>query len=205
MSSEKVSALPTVANALAADIIYAIQGGVSVQENLQQVLNLGLSSTILNFNGNPNSNVAGKTYQLCWDTTDLFMYVCTTTGSASTAVWTQITAGSGTFDWVTVTGTSATMNPNTGYIANNSGLVTLTMPSIASVGAEIDVFGLGAGGWRIAQPSGLTILYSPTTTTTGVGGSLSSAFRYDVVTLICVVANTTWSVYSSTGTGLVVV
>lgn len=95
MSNEKVSQLPTVTSALASDIIYAIQGGVSVQETLQQVLNLSLTQTILNFAGNPNGNVAGSVYQLCWDKTNDIMYVCTTTGSTVTAVWTQIAPGSG--------------------------------------------------------------------------------------------------------------
>ena len=93
MASEKISQLPTVASALAADLIYAVQGGVSVQETLQQVLNLGLSNTILNFNANPNGSVAGKTFQLLWDTVNHALYVCTTTGSSSTAVWTEVTTG----------------------------------------------------------------------------------------------------------------
>lgn len=205
MSNEKVSQLPTVANALLSDVIYAIQGGISSQETLQQVSNLMLNNTILSYPGNPNSNLAGSIYQLCWDTVDHFMYVCTTTGSASTAVWTQITEGSGTFDWVTVTGTSATMNINTGYIANNAGLVTLTMPSVAIVGDEIAVFGLGAGGFRIAQPSGVQIFVSPAATTTGVGGSLSSTNSRDVVYMNCIVNNTTWSVYSVQGAGLTII
>ncbi len=205
MASEKITALPTVPNSLAADIIYAVQGGVSVQETLQQVLNLNLSNTILNYNGDPNTNVAGKTYQLCWDTVNEILYICTTTGSSSTAVWAQITAGSGTFDWVTVSGTSATMGVNTGYIANNGSLVTLTMPSTSNVGDEIIVYGLGSGGWRIAQPTGVQIYYSPTNTTLGVGGSLSSTNAKDVVKLNCILTNTTWSVCASQTAGLTVV
>lgn len=97
MANEKVSQLPTVANATAADILYAIQGGVSVQETVQQILNLGLSITVLNFAGNPNGNLAGKIYQLCWDTTHNLLWVCTTTGSAIGAIWqtTEGTLGNG--------------------------------------------------------------------------------------------------------------
>lgn len=40
MANEKVSELPTVANATLSDITYAIQSGVSVQMNLQQISNL---------------------------------------------------------------------------------------------------------------------------------------------------------------------
>ena len=146
MSNEKVSALPTVANSLASDVIYAIQGGTSVQETLQQALNLGLSNTVLSYAGNPNGNLAGVVYQLCWDSTDMFLYICTVSGSAATATWTQITAASGMFDWVTVTGTSQSLAVNSGYVINNGSLVTLTMPSVAAVGSTIAVLGLGAGG-----------------------------------------------------------
>lgn len=95
MSSEPITSLPTVTNSSLSDIIYAVQGGVSgtsVQETLQQVFNLMLSNTILNFAGNPNGNVAGAIYQLCWDKTNSIMYVCTTTGSSVTAVWTKVSS-----------------------------------------------------------------------------------------------------------------
>jgi hypothetical protein len=94
MANEKFTDLPTVANASPTDIICAVQGyvstlnpGTSVQQTLQQVLNLGLSNTILNHAGNPNTSIAGVTYQLLWDSTDNVLWVCTTSGNASTAVW----------------------------------------------------------------------------------------------------------------------
>jgi hypothetical protein len=92
MSDEKITDLPTVANALSADIIYAVQGGVSVQETLQQVLNLTRDYVILNGSVNPNGSVAGTIYQLYFDTVHLKFYICTTSGSTSTAVWTLIAA-----------------------------------------------------------------------------------------------------------------
>jgi hypothetical protein len=71
------------------DIICAVQGaslpnvlGLSVQETLQQVYNLFQSNIILFYAGNPNGFVAGTTYQLCWDTVDQILYVCTTSGTA---------------------------------------------------------------------------------------------------------------------------
>lgn len=90
MANEKFTQLPTVTNATLSDIICAVQGGVSSQETLQQVINLGLAQTILSFAGNPNSNVAGNTFQFCWDTSDSILYICTTSGSTVTAVWTQV-------------------------------------------------------------------------------------------------------------------
>ena len=90
MSDEKITDLPTVANALAADIIYAVQGGVSVQETLQQVLNLTRDYIILNGTVNPNGTVAGTIYQLYYDTAHKNLYINTTSGSTTTAVWTLI-------------------------------------------------------------------------------------------------------------------
>jgi hypothetical protein len=97
MANEMITQLPTVTSASPSDIIYAVTGyispsspGTSVQETLQQISTLMLSQTILNNAGNPNGSVAGNTYQLCYDTTHLVLYVCTTSGSASTAVWTSV-------------------------------------------------------------------------------------------------------------------
>lgn len=276
MANEKVSQLPTVTDATLADVIYAIQGGTSSQETLQQVFNLMLSNSILHFAGNPNSNVAGVIYQLCWDTINTIMYVCTTSGSTVTAVWTAVApssssiitptfggtgvanptahtlpiaegasdfnflgpltngqvligntgsdptpatltagtgmsivnsngsitlnvTGSGAFAWTVVSGTSQAMAVNNGYVPNNVGLVTLTMPGTANVGDEIDVIGHGSGGWSIAQPAGVTINLGSSASTTGIAGSLSSTDANDAIALICTVANTNWTAYSSVG------
>lgn len=95
---EKFPQLPTVSSAVMSDIICAVQGyvspsniGVSVQETLQQVYNLFQANIILFYAGNPNGNVAGTTYQFCWDTVNSILYLCTTSGTASTAVWTAVT------------------------------------------------------------------------------------------------------------------
>lgn len=99
MSNEMITQLPTVISAQLSDIIYAVQGyvspaspGTSVQETLGQVVNLISSQTILSNAGNPNGVLAGTTFQLCYDTVNAKLYICTTSGNASTAVWTLIGA-----------------------------------------------------------------------------------------------------------------
>lgn len=87
MANEKVTELPTVVNALASDIIYAVQAGDSVQETLQQVLELSNSYIVLTNAGNPNGTLAGIILQLCFDTTNNKLYICSATGSAVTATW----------------------------------------------------------------------------------------------------------------------
>jgi hypothetical protein len=103
------------------------------------------------------------------------------------------------FAWNEETGTSANMAVNNGYVANNAGLVTLTLPDTAAFGSVIEVVGKGAGGWKIAQNAGETIHFGTSDTTTGVGGSLASTEQYDVVKLVCTVADTDWTVISSQG------
>lgn len=102
--------------------------------------------------------------------------------------------------WTEITGTSQTAAVNTGYIANNAGLVTVTLPATATLGSIIRVAGYGAGGWEIAQSAGQQIVYGDITTTEGVSGSLASINRYDAVELLCVVANTKFVVISGIGT-----
>jgi|SRR5277367_150685 len=97
-------------------------------------------------------------------------------------------------NWTVVTGTTQAMAVNSGYISNNAGLVTLTLPSTAAVGSIIQMQGLGAGGWQIAQNASQLIHIGSSVTTTGTGGYLASTNQYDSLTLLCVVANTTWTV-----------
>lgn len=101
--------------------------------------------------------------------------------------------------WSNVTGTTQAAAVNNGYITNNAGLVTVTLPSTAAVGSIVEVAGSGAGGWRLAQNASQLVNFGVLVTTTGTGGRLDSVNRYDAVRLICIVANTTWSVISSQG------
>lgn len=104
--------------------------------------------------------------------------------------------GSGT-GFTEVTGTSQAMSADAGYVSNNAGLVTLTLPSVAAFGTAVTVIGKGAGGWRIAQNSGQSIQVGSSVTTTGVGGSVSSANRFDSIDLVCTTANTVWTTWGA--------
>lgn len=113
-----------------------------------------------------------------------------------------IASTSGGVTWNDVTGTSATMAINNGYLADNAGLVTLTLPSTAVQFSIIEVAGQGAGGWKIAQNANQLIQFgSAAATTTGVSGFLASTNRYDTVRMIAVVggASTQWNVLSAVG------
>jgi trimeric autotransporter adhesin len=106
----------------------------------------------------------------------------------------------GTNAWTVVTASSATMATNNGYIANNAGMCTLTLPATAVVGSIIEVTGINnATGWRIAQNSGQVIHFGTKDTTMGAGGSLTSTAIRDSVRLVCVIADTDFNVLSSVG------
>jgi hypothetical protein len=121
-----------------------------------------------------------------------------TVTSASNSITIASTASGGT-TWSEQTGTTQAMAVNHGYILNNAGVVTATLPATAALGDIVAVVGKGTGGWAIAQNSGQTIHFGNVNTTTGAGGSLASTNRYDSIELICSTANTDFVARNSIG------
>jgi hypothetical protein len=115
--------------------------------------------------------------------------------------WTSAAPGAGSLlPWTVVTGTTQAAAVDNGYIVNNAGLVTVTLPATSAVGKVVAVTGINnATGWSIAQNAGNTIFFGSVTTTPGVGGSLSSTATRDSVFLVCVTANAGWNVLYSVG------
>jgi hypothetical protein len=94
-----------------------------------------------------------------------------------------INALGGGLTWTSVTGTTQSMAVNNGYIANNAGLVTATLPATSAVGDTVAITGINnATGWKIAQNAGNTIFFGTSSTTAGTGGFLvvNSYSRYCV-------------------------
>lgn len=121
-----------------------------------------------------------------------------TTGTATITV----TGSGGTgITWNEVTGTTQTAAINNGYVLNNAALVTLTLPSTASLGDIIAITGKGAGGWRLAQNANQIIHFGNVDTTTGTGGKIESTHRRDSLELVCVVSgsSTEYNIRSSVG------
>lgn len=109
-------------------------------------------------------------------------------------------ASSGASNVVDQTTGSVTMAINTVYITDaGASLVTYTLPTTAALGSFFEIVGSSSGGWTIAQGTGQTIHFGNVATTTGAGGSLSSANQYDSIKIRCVVANTTYVVQSAQG------
>jgi hypothetical protein len=106
---------------------------------------------------------------------------------------------SGGETWSSVSGTSATLASNNGYIANNASRVSFALPTTAVVGQIFSISGVGAGGWKITQAAGQSIHVGASTTTVGTGGSIASNSAQDSVKIVCTVANTTFNIVSNIG------
>ena len=118
--------------------------------------------------------------------------------SASGAITINAT-GAGGFTWNDVTSGTQTLSVNEGYVTDNgASLVTYTLPTLAAFGSIIEIAGKSAGGWTINYGTGQVIHFGNETTTVTTG-SLSSSNLYDYVKLLCITANTTWSVIGGIG------
>lgn len=119
-------------------------------------------------------------------------------GAGSPMTWTAV--GGGGVTWIDQTTTPVTLAVDSAYSMNaGASLITATLPTTAAFGTVIQVSGYGSGGWTIAQNANQMIHFGAVTTTTGVGGSLSSTDDKDQVTMVCAVANLEWVVNSSIG------
>ena len=182
MSNKQITQEPTVIASSLSDIIYAVQGYNPPTTNgtsVQETIQQVLS--LITAGSNISVSFVGGNLQIA------------AIGIPGTS-------------YTHVTSTSATMAADSIFGADNAGLVSLLLPATAAAGTQIQVWGIGAGGWKIMQSAGQSIKIGPsTTTTTGTGGSLASTGQYDTVTLGCITANTVWSANAITGAGLTVV
>lgn len=110
----------------------------------------------------------------------------------------------GALTWTEVTATSQVMAINNGYIANNVGLVSLSLPTVSALGSTIKVTVKGTGLAEISQNAGQTIHFGNQSTTTGATGYIEATLQYDSVEMVCITADTDWVVLSSVGNWTVV-
>ena len=107
--------------------------------------------------------------------------------------------------WVDVVAGTQTIAVNTGYITDNATVVTYTLPASPAQGSFFKVMGGVSGSatipWTIAQPALQQMILGSSSTTVGVGGSLSSTLKFDAIEMVCIVggASAVWSTLSSVG------
>lgn len=121
--------------------------------------------------------------------------VLTSNGAAALPSFQALPAGGMT--WSEVTGTSQALAVNSGYVMNNAGLVTGTLPATAAIGDTIALVGKGAGGWRMTANTGQVINFGNVASTSA--GSVSSSAQFDTIEVVCITANTTWVVRHAVG------
>lgn len=149
----------------------------------------------------PNLTVKGTP-----TTSDILMIA----DAAASNVPKQITIGSLPFAplaggaVVNVTSATQAMAVDTTYIVNYAGGVcTLTLPSTAAQGSFINIIGGESisNAYVIAQNASQTIRVIDQITTTGVGGSLTAANKFNSIALVCDDAsgNNAWSAVRTMG------
>lgn len=104
---------------------------------------------------------------------------------------------------VTTASADIGMKANGIYVVDSTSLVTLTLPQSFGVGDTFTIIGKGTGGWKIAQ-NALQTIHSTTSTTTGTGGSVSSANRYDNIVLQGMTTDLELSAISRNGSLIIV-
>jgi hypothetical protein len=104
------------------------------------------------------------------------------------------------FPWTLIT-SSTTASPNNGYICSSGSTLFVALPSVAAVGAIVEVTDVGSitAPWTITQGAGQNIRMGNYTTTVGTGGSLQALNVSHSIRLLCVIANTSWVALSSSG------
>lgn len=113
-----------------------------------------------------------------------------------------ISAPGGGVAWANIAGTTQAAAVDSGYVIGNAAQTTVTLPATAALGSTVLVQGKGAGGWILTANTGQTIQIGSSVTTTA--GSLTSTNQWDSVEVVCVTADTVWSVTRVFSTGLTI-
>lgn len=98
-----------------------------------------------------------------------------------------ISGTSGGFAWTDVTGATQTLAAENGYITNNGGGVTYTLPASGALGDTIKIVGK-AGLATITPNANQQILIGSASGTVGVTGTCVSNNAGDCIELICITA-----------------
>lgn len=101
------------------------------------------------------------------------------------------------FTWNEDTTGTVSAAVNNGYVVQNAGGTTITLPAVCAIGDTVKVIGKGAGGWVLKPASGDTIEMLGTTT----AGSETVTPDEDTATIevVCTTANSAWTVLGGNG------
>ncbi len=106
--------------------------------------------------------------------------------------------------FVDQTSTPVTAVSNTTYLVDNGVTqIVFSLPTTSAKGDRLNIIGFSAGGWVLDQAVSQQVIYGNASTTVGTGGSVASQLASNSLMLICVTANTVWTVVGGTGNVLV--
>lgn len=129
--------------------------------NLPTSATAGNLPTMQTFAGNPNGHVAGvANINFAFDTTNLILYVCTTTGNSASAVWTQVAWQS---NGVPPAGVTNAITGN--QLVLFTGAATMPTVTLPTFDASSHTVNLGA--YPTAKIAVLSIIFTQTATSTG--------------------------------------
>lgn len=171
----------------------------------------GTGSTSFNTTGVVISGATGTTPLASITLTDGQLAIGSSTGNPAAATLTagtgvSVTNGHNTitianvqagFTWTDVTGGSATLAAQNGYLADKATLTTFTLPTNNVIGDTIFIVGKGSGGWKIVYGAGQNIIFGSTTSTTTTG-NVASTQTNDCCTLVCTTASATSPIFTIT-------
>jgi len=117
------------------------------------------------------------------------------TAAGATTFWRgdgtwAVPAGGTSFTWQAVTSASnpITLVTQNGYIAKGAGVVNFVLPAAAAIGDTFRIAGY-ANLWTLAQNAGQSIIIGNSTSTVGIGGSVSATMVSDGIELVCITNN----------------
>lgn len=122
------------------------------------------------------------------------------TGGGGIVIVTEYISVTGGPDFVYEEITAATKTIVVGfeYGANRGGGVAFTLPTSATAGTRFRITGI-SGLWSISQNANQFIHFGSSTTTVGVGGSLTATNASDSITLTCTTTDLGWTATDSIG------
>lgn len=126
----------------------------------------------------------------------------TTSGAGDTIT---ITATTGGISWQTVTDADNPVNlvAQNGYFADGAGVVNFVLPAAATVGQTYIISGEG-NLWTLAQNANQQLILGISSSTIGVGGSITATAISDSLTIVCMVDNLKFKVLYWNGNPTVV-
>ena len=107
-------------------------------------------------------------------------------------------SGANALTYQEITAATKTIVVNFEYGANRGGGVAFALPATAAVGTRFAITGI-AGLWSLTQAANQYVLVGDTTTSVGVGGSITATDAGDSIVCTCIVADLGWRVTNMIG------